>query len=468
MEYNNTINKLERIIKCSYGKSDELCMQAMCAYANLLYHYNQEMTNNTIEDRINKYALKYGRKLDDWSVKEKKVVFYDGFGLDTRGLYLIYLNALVNLGYDVVYITSITAKKNQPTLMKLFGDKIAIDYFDNTKTIKKQIDNTIRLFKKYGPEYVFSYTTPYDVSGVISVQSLKGKCKRLMINLTDHAFWIGVNACDYYIEFRDYGGQVSKEFRMIDSSKLIKLPYYPFVDKSIHFAGFPFDCKDKKIIFSGGALYKTIDNELTYYNMIRRILRNNNDVIFVYAGSGNSEHLSEVKKEYPGRVFYIPERTDLFEVMKHSTLYLSTYPLMGGLMLQYAIVAGVVPFTLLREKKKKGVLLNEENAYYYDVNEMLDDIDKALSNHDYLVKKYDTFKGLIITPDKFETILESIMEKGTSPLLFEEDEIDMDSFKAIYKDNFNKDIVVQTIARKYTNRLLPFFPIVFAKRFINK
>ena len=36
-------------------------------------------------------------------VNIKTVLFYDGFGLDSRGLAYVYLKALVNLGYKVIF-----------------------------------------------------------------------------------------------------------------------------------------------------------------------------------------------------------------------------------------------------------------------------------------------------------------------------------------------------------------------------
>ncbi|HBI60610.1 MAG TPA: hypothetical protein DDY31_05280, partial [Lachnospiraceae bacterium] len=52
-------------------------------------------------------------------MKEKVVAFYDEFGLDNRGLALIYLEALLSKGYHVVYITR--AGKKIPRIEKLLG-----------------------------------------------------------------------------------------------------------------------------------------------------------------------------------------------------------------------------------------------------------------------------------------------------------------------------------------------------------
>ena len=51
------------------------------------------------------------------------------------------------------------------------------------------------------------------------------------------------------------------------------------------------------------------------------------------------KEMKKIIKKYPNRAYLTPERSDLYQVLKHSVFYLSTYPLCGGLMYQYAAKA---------------------------------------------------------------------------------------------------------------------------------
>lgn len=77
----------------------------------------------------------------------------------------------------------------------------------------------------------------------------------------DHAFWLGRNAFDYCLEFRDFGANLSRQYRHIPIQKLLKQPYYPLADPTIPYGGPPFERADGDVIFSGGTLYKTLDRE---------------------------------------------------------------------------------------------------------------------------------------------------------------------------------------------------------------
>ena len=78
----------------------------------------------------------------------------------------------------------------------------------------------------------------------------------------DHAFWLGRNAFDYCLEFRDFGANLSRQYRHIPIQKLLKQPYYPLADPTIPYGGLPFERADGDfVIFSGGTLYKTLDRE---------------------------------------------------------------------------------------------------------------------------------------------------------------------------------------------------------------
>ncbi len=163
----------------------------------------------------------------------------------------------------------------------------------------------------------FLYITPYDVASIMAFISWAGIVERYQINLTDHAFWLGARTFDYSLEFRDYGGYISKNYRGIDGEKIFVQPYYPKINDDTEFQGFPFEKNDNDfVIFSGGSIYKTIDKDMTYYKMVDRILSENPNVIFWFTSQPNARFdygMDELKNRYPTRVYHTSERSDLFQ-----------------------------------------------------------------------------------------------------------------------------------------------------------
>lgn len=45
--------------------------------------------------------------------------------------------------------------------------------------------------------------------------------RKYLINLTDHAFWLGTSCTDYLVEFRNYGINVSRSKRGLPLSAIL-------------------------------------------------------------------------------------------------------------------------------------------------------------------------------------------------------------------------------------------------------
>ena len=71
--------------------------------------------------------------------------------------------------------------------------------------------------------------------------------------------------------------------------------------------------------------------------------------------------MKKIIRKYPGRAFLTAERKDLFQVMEHCFFYLNTFPLVGGLMMQYAVAAEKIPLTLRYNNDGSGILINQES-----------------------------------------------------------------------------------------------------------
>ena len=143
---------------------------------------------------------------------DNKVIFYDGFGLNERGIAQIYLKALCQL-QEVVYITYEDRKDEIPdilSLVKSYNGKVCYINRKNNKFVN-QIFQFVNIISIENPGRLMFYTFPNDVVGVVLLNLVNNNVIRYQINLTDHAFWLGADSIDKCIEFRDYGATISKK-----------------------------------------------------------------------------------------------------------------------------------------------------------------------------------------------------------------------------------------------------------------
>lgn len=207
---------------------------------------------------------------------------------------------------------------------------------------KNNIQKCKEIFEKiiqFGPSKILYHSAPWDTVGFITLSWLADyKIERFLINLTDHAFWLGRDCCDYFFEFRSWGVNLSLDHRHIAKERLLMLPYYPIRDTTIQFQGFPFNTEGKKVIVSGGSLYKIYGSPI-FFDIVKTILDSYQDTVFFYLGNGETEPLMEFikKNKLEDRFFYSKERRDINEIIKRCYFYLGTYPMGGGLMSQFAV-----------------------------------------------------------------------------------------------------------------------------------
>lgn len=305
------------------------CMKFL---TNFYYQINYKLTDDELEELIRNTSYEYLGNTFIQMAREKVVFFYDGFGLVNRGLANIYIKALCDLDYQVVWVIHEYA----PEVKKI------IERYKNNKSIifelipKLQIMDRMKLLQKlllnYKPQNIFIYTMPDDVEGIGVFSTIVGNTNRYLIDLTDHAYWLGKCAADYFIGFRNYGCNIAMQYRGIEKEKMLILPYYPEKLGDYEYKKMPFG--DKEYIFSGGSVYK-LEGDDTYKKMVMHILNSHPELYFVYAGNNaKSEILDSLEEKFAGRFYRIAERKDLDEVLQHAKFFLATYPISGGLMVQ--------------------------------------------------------------------------------------------------------------------------------------
>lgn len=434
--------------------------------SKIMYKFNFTYTDDAMEEEIVKIAkLLFGNKEKSIvNYEQKKIIFYDYFALDGRGLTQQYLSGLIDLNYEILYISY--EKKNEKKSEKIFSQ---LKNYNKSKThiIKKRNPTEIAedLFdavNSFGANAIFLHTSPWDVVG-ISVFSQFSESKRYLINITDHAFWLGKCCLDYLLEFRSYGYNVSRVFRSIPIEKLILMPFYPIQDLDIPFGGFPFDANKKKVIFSGGALYK-INGRNLFFDIIKHIIDNHEDTVFLYAGNGDTRYFKKFisQNHLNNRVFLISERKDISQLIKNCYFYVGTYPLGGGLMTQLAVANKKVPIVFTDEKLLcnyiEPLFINVENKLktYSNLKDYYEIIDKLIVDPGYMKEIENSLNDMIITKKDFAYNLLSCINKQKTKVDFmlynieiseitnlylEIEDDNVDSYNSIFIDSKNIGII---------------------------
>lgn len=462
--------KIEKLLeKKKY--EDALSLISICA--SVLYSTNICYIDRNLESSLERVAreteINIFEDKEAYAAKEEILLFYDGFGLNDRGLIQIYLKALCKIK-KVVYVTYEDRKGLIPDVHNILDEyRCEKRYLNRRKTSNMNLISQLNdIVKEFRPSHMFFYSVPDDVIATSIMYAYEGFITRYQINLTDHAFWLGARCIDRCIEFREYGAQISNEYREIPKSKIVVVPFYPILHKEKEFLGWPFEVKsNQKVIFSGGALYKTLGGNNKYYKIVNYILENHEDVIFWYAGNGDDSEMKKIIAKYPGRAFITGERSDLFQILERSRFYLSTYPMCGGLMFQYAALAGCVPVTLRSGNISDGFLINQNaiSIEFEDLESLYEEVDKLLRGDAYAQSRGELMKNSVITPEVFEEAVRRVVageEIDNFKVNFEH--IDTENFRAWYLENLKKvDIDSKFIKRNAIKIGITYYPLRFLR-----
>lgn len=434
-EFEKRMKELEK------AHQNDDCYKTICYLrylSDFYYTINYKLTDDRLEQITEEVSLRYLGRTQVTKVNEETVVFYDGFGLAKRGLANIYVNALDKLGYKITWILYDFAPDVE-VIQKQFGNRENVTFrVVPKKTILERMELVRDCIRETAPKHLLIHTLPGDIGGLGAISTLKGNITRYMIDLTDHAFWIGKCAVDYVIGFRNYGYNIAVQYRHFDPNRVLILPYYPDARDQDPFEGMPFDVNRYEYVFTGGAPYK-IEGSDIYKEMVTYILKKYTDLCFVYAGNGDSSTLEVLEKEFPGRFFWISERKDLDEVLKHAKFYLSTYPILGGLMTQFALQNQCIPLCLCDDEwgmtDPKTWLLNPDKIrfVFYKKEDLLNEIDRVMSDEDYYRIQKANIKGHLITEEEFTQQLGRLLEEKETRFIPRHQHINIDKFLDTYK-----------------------------------
>lgn len=434
-------NKLVIIAEKLFDKKQyKDCIAVIRTAALLMYNFNIVYTDERLETLLHKIAVVFIAELPA-ETDDRTVLFYDWWALETRGLTAIYVKALLKNGYKVIVLTREINRNEIVWLYNLLEGNGTVEFFNTNDSYERQFECFVKSYKSHLPKAAFLHTMPNDVMGCAFFDKIP--CKRYLVNLTDHAFWLGATCIDYTVEFRDYGYTVSKNWRHIPEDKLLVLPYYP-VHKDIKADDMgEFFEEHQKIVFSGGSLYKIVGSPV-FFEIVSYILNTYADSIFIFIGNGDSEciKLFISKNGYKDRFLYFKERSDFEDFIRHSKFFLCTYPIMGGLMNQLAVVNKKIPLCynpnmddIARDGDNESLFIDTGHnpvISYKTLDELKKEIDKLLTDADYRERKEKLLDGMVISEVDFTEGVRSILEDDSTIYKGKERSLDLDEFSQIF------------------------------------
>ena len=248
------------------------------------------------------------------------------------------------------------------------------------------------------------------------------------INLGDQFFWLGIRHIDFNVEFRPFGASVSVQRRGFKKEQLLMVPFYP-ANENRPFEGFPEGCEGKMVIFSGGDYYKTIDENATFWRLLKNILVKHRDVVFLFATKRKPKDNDDISRfiqenHFENRFYQIDFRTDIYQVFSHCDIYMGTCPVSGSLMSQLAAINGkpilqyYAPGTPDDETEQAICINDRFQISFQKEDDFLEEADKLISDATYREAKGNHLKSAMIQPEQFDALVKEtlISNKSQRPI----------------------------------------------------
>lgn len=391
--------------------------------------FNHQYSDDDLESLLKQIANKTIKKSTDYEPLPDRWVLYDDF-CTTYVLGLQWLEAMALSGKKLLYITTrdIEAESRHKNIL----DRVA--EFENVTTViipqgtaferAQALYDALVSFKasklvmhKHAVLSVINLVLPILPQGV----------DRYVINLSDQTFWLGSKAIDYCLEFRPFGVSVSLQRRRLRREQLLMVPYYPADDRN-EFAGFPPECtKDKTIIFSGGDLYKTLDDKRVYWKLIKNILDKYPQIVFLFAAKNIPEGDSDIRRfikdnHFEGRFIYINFRPDIYQVFAHCDIFMGTSPTSGSLMSQLAAI-NAKPILQYYEpgtpddETEQSLCINETfKISFQDESGFMKEADRLITDLEYRKSQGDRLQKAMMQHEQFNKLVLDTLETNKTQL----------------------------------------------------
>jgi len=436
-----TEQKVNKVYSALKVKATEYMSQGDIHKA-LLYTHLAAYTNNTFflsfyDEELESIVKSVGNRLKLTDVKredldQNRCIFIDSLARYRGGLTVQYVKAIAAAGWQMLYLTEqemdSPQRKELKALLTSLSNVTIVETPHKLKGVEKlqYMYDTILQFKPYR---VYKHLNSYDAYLSALCYALPSAMTKYTLDIADHAFLLGYQSGDYSFEFRELGCSIAAKFRGQPKDRMLLLPFYPVID-DVPFNGLPPQCEGKKLILSGGRYWKAIDNEDTYFKLVRGIIDNTPDAVVLFPGSGDDTVIREKIAKYnlEDSFFLIGWRDDMSELFRRSDAFLNTYPHGGGTMNQYAAHLK----TPILSYRPEGYCANPVECFvcqdgYTEISSIgeeafLEESDKIIHNKEYATKKAAQTYDVILGIEKFNDYFKQMSGTMINIIPFELDD----------------------------------------------
>lgn len=421
------------------GKYKE-CFEYLDLTCSLARHFYLLWTIPEFEDILLAFSksMSVQNRFKNEHGDEERIVFYDTHATDNYVLTQQYLAAALSWNVNILYITNkdmnMPNRKNIKEMLDC-SPRAKIEKIPGGLDVLEAAEYIVKMVCDFGTTKCLVHTQSFDLMGIIAFGALD-LIEKFYIETSDHIFWLGTKAFDYYIVFRSLGYNTCVQHRGIPSNKLLLQPYYPIM-YSRKLQPYPVNHRDSVKILSGARIEKVYGDNDKYFELIEGIIRNNSNVEFYYIGAGVYGKLAQTsylekqiaKRQYGDNFHVLGFRNDITELMKEMDIYMGTYPIGGGLMTQIAasqglpIVQYVAPGLSSSvgefidcENRKQPFVFENPNEFYAECNHLIRDkeyrrrIGKKLKHRVLTEQEFNEQAKVLIfnkkspyKPDQYET-----------------------------------------------------------------
>lgn len=461
----------------------EQSLQLVRHCATIAQQFNWIYADEELEDLLRDISTKIITPSSEPYVPvENRVVLYDDFCVSFI-LALQYLDALVSAGKEVLYITFDQQSGKFSTILSVIEQKyprVKILKLPKKSIIQSNVDlyNAILDFK---PKQILLHIFANTVF-ISALHALPKLISKYIINLADQTFWLGSKVVDYVLEFRQFGVSVSQQRRGIKSEQQLLVPFYPIIDNN-PFQGFPKECTEegKVLIFSGGDIYKVLDEKRMYWHLVKRVLDTFPEVVFLFATKGDGIGMDFLRSfiednHYEGRFIYTKFRPDINKVLAHADIFMGTCPVCGSLMSQLAarnatpILQYYYPGTP-DDETEQAICINEQfNISFNDEEAFMQEAERLIRDVEYRKKQGERLQKAMITIPQFnklvaDTLITNETQISLQPYQFDYQQLD-DRWFALEKAGYisSMSYLYGMLGKK---KCLRFAPKLFIKKQLN-
>lgn len=345
-------------------------------------------------------------------------------------LVLQYIDALVDAGKEILYITSRDiASSPHKNIIERISKYPKLSYYvlpQNSMPIEQWCKDVYDKIIAFAPSKVVAHISACSQFLPV-IARLPENVLTYRSNLDDQCFWIGKSVIDYVLEFRPFGVAVSRERRGIKSEQQLYVPFYPVKDGN-PFGGFPELPKDSVILFSGGDFYKTLDPNYTYWNLVKRVLQENPKAVILFAtknGLGKQQEFLErfVKDNHLEKQFcFIGFRPDINEVFAHTDIFMGTCPVCGSLTSQLAALnhTAILQYYMPNtddDETEQALNYNNPDLHlsFSDEEAFLKEAMRLIDDKEYRKQKADLAYASTIKPEQFNNIFMDAITTNVAP-----------------------------------------------------